>query len=344
MLEPPAEFTASQRQSASEQSLNGASPKLRQTGPIGERCNCESVGDDAVVNEDEHDKQMDRPEEDEEVTLIDEEDPELFQPSSPLEFDRNLPDIMEEDEEVDGEKVFEEDKKPKLKDIQDNDEKPSELATIQPESPIADTSGTSDASSSMFSASLSVQQFDQFLQDLRMSQLLEITEEQSRRISRPSEYLEQLPQIVESPPLPEETFSPRLSLLLPDEEHGGSSTVLMSPELVNALRMITTASVDEGPPEFPSSPPPGKLLSPRQSFRTPGAGVSLKRSLSHKERDFLKLLGSRLERMEEEQEERGQSPEHAHNQPNKASAASLDPHTGVHDSDPIKIKHATCIQ
>ena len=331
-LEPPAEFASSKKQLEPAKSVDNSSTEEGKTGALGDKRGSNPVRNgskDVVTCEEVTIEQENGAEDDVEITMIDDEDsPELFHPSSPLEFDRNLPDIMEEEEEENGdeEKSLEEEEQSKPRGVHESCEQSNHVGTVQSQSLAGDVSGSStgDANNNeRLSVGLSVKEFDQFLKDLRLSQLLEITEEQSWRISRQLNPFERLPSITEDPPSGEE-FSPRMSLLLPDEEHGGSSMVEMSQELVSALKVISTDCVQEGPPEFPSSPPPGKLLSPRQSFRIPGVERSLKRSLSHKEKDFLKMLGSCLERVEEERKETDQSMESNRNQ-TMANAATMPP-------------------
>ena len=338
MLEPPAEFAASVEQLKSGKSVNKSGPELGGAVVIGNKQSPKSVSSgskDNATSEEVLEEQANESEEDVEITMIDDEDPpELFQPSSPLEFDRNLPDIIEEEEE-DGEeeKSFKEQEESMLRDIHESHKEPNELVTVQSQGAVDEVSGISDTNGSdPMAVSLSVKEFDCLLKDLRLSQLLEITGEKSWRVSRQPESFEKLPIIAESPDSGE-AFSPRMSVLLPDEEHGGSSMVEMSQELVTALKMISTDCAEEGPPEFPSSPPPGKLLSPRHSFRTPGVERSLKRSLSHKERDFLKQLGSHLERMEEGQEVKDRSLERIRSQPNAATASHFESRHGLLDKN-----------
>ena len=331
-LEPPAEFASSQKQLEPGKTVDNSSHEEEKTGAVCDKQGQSPVRNgstDIVTSEEVTIEPENESEDDVEITMIDDDDsPELFQPSSPLEVDRNLPDIMEEEEEENGdeEKSFEGEEDSKPRTVHESCEQMNQSGTVQFRSLAGDVSGSStgDANNNdRLSVRLSVKEFDQFLKDLRLSQLLEITEEQSWRVSRQLNSFERLPSIAESPP-PGEAFSPRMSLLLPDEEHGGSSMVEMSQELVSALKVISTDCVQEGPPEFPSSPPPGKLLSPRQSFRIPGVERSLKRSLSHKEKDFLKMLGSCLERVEEERKETDQSMESNRNQ-TMANAATVAP-------------------
>ena len=192
----------------------------------------------------------DEDEEDDEegvVTSIDDaEYPELFQPTHALEVNKILEDIIEEEEE-------EEEGERRNGEEGGNRKVQGKLR----HSSIRQTRTTSELEPVL-------QDFDQLLNDLRASQLLELTTSQreSYRLSRQSALMD--PPVLPSTLPPGPILAPHRSLVASDRNR---TSIEMTPELQNALSRLSTISLEGNPPpQLPISPPPGLRLSPEPSM------------------------------------------------------------------------------
>ena len=206
---------------------------------------------DSQESEDFEGDDSDSDEEDDEegvVTSIDDaEYPELFQPTQALEVSKILEDIMEEEEE--------EEEGERRNGVEDR-----KMRGKLRHSSIRQTRATSELEPVL-------QDFDQLLNDLRASQLLELTTSQreSYRLSRQSSLRE--PPILPSSQPPGPILAPQRSLVPDSAGDRNRMSIEMTPELRNALTRLSTISLEGNPPpQLPISPPPGQHLSPEPSM------------------------------------------------------------------------------
>lgn len=171
-------------------------------------------------------------------------DHELFQPTGPLEVNKILEDIPEEDELEANSRV-------------------SILTSVESSSNITMLNQTpSDNKPDVIEACL--QNFDELLKDIRRSQLLEITESDKRNshLSRQSSFGGDPPSLLPPTQPPGQTLSPHHNDIGLDDNNPFTSH-----KFLNALRRLSISSTDDlVPPSIPDTPAPGKLLSPRPSF------------------------------------------------------------------------------
>ena len=171
-------------------------------------------------------------------------DHELFQPTGPLEVNKILEDIPEEDE------------------LEENS-RASILTSVESSCNITNLNqAPSDNKSDAVEACL--QNFDELLKDIRRSQLLEITESDKRNshLSRQSSFGGGPPPLLPPTPPPEPTLSQHHNDIGLDDNNPFTSH-----KFLNALKRLSATSIDDlVPPSIPDTPAPGKLLSPRPSF------------------------------------------------------------------------------
>ena len=175
------------------------------------------------------------------------EDVELYQASGPIEMNKILADIPEEEDEdlMESSNSLSQSLKGRVQlhrgDAMDEDSLKS-LSLMRG----TVSSGSVDST---------VQDFDKLLQDLQESDLFEITRSPGG-LSRQASFVDPPPGLpVSLPP------GPQLSSI--GELEGDFDTN----EFVNALKRLSITSFENlNMPELPHSCPPGKLLSPRQSF------------------------------------------------------------------------------
>ena len=187
---------------------------------------------------------------------VDEADIELYQAAAgPVEFNKILDDIPEEEEEelADSSASLSLSARrrrlTKMDALDEEKEKNSKSSLLQ-------------LSENMSSGSLdsTVQDFDNLLQDLQESDLLEITAMEKRQgLSRQTSFAGPPPSLPLSLP-PGPTLSPFHSI---SEMEGNFATA----EFKNALKRLSITSLENALiPEIPETRPPDKLLSPHQSF------------------------------------------------------------------------------
>lgn len=146
------------------------------------------------------------------------DDPELFQPSGPPRINKILEDIPEEDEDVQSvatalnDSISSENVSQTVRTIQDASEKPS------------------------------LAEFDELLNDLRKSQLLELTEREAR-LSRQSSFTGGPPPLLPPTPPPGPTLSPQQST---------AESVCLTEGFRNALKRLSAIDDDD----FEVLPPP----------------------------------------------------------------------------------------
>ena len=186
------------------------------------------------------------------ITSIDDvEYSELFHPTEPLQVNKVLDDIIEEEDEKEQE------------DEEWENHLEEEVLAKHRRGAVDQrivTSGTCNPD-----LQVTLKSFDQLLEDLRASQILEVTvpQRESYRLSRQSSMIESpvLPSTL--PPGP--TLGPNINTLFEDCNENRTSFEI-TPEVRSALVRLSMVSVDcDPPPLLPTSPPPGQRLLPDPS-------------------------------------------------------------------------------
>ena len=202
-------------------------------------------------------EETDSPEnDDEDVTVTSIDEVELYQSTGPIEINKVLADIPEEEEEEESDQSTKEQnptasrrKHLKRMDALDMD---------TPESSRNIENHTIHKSTSSGSVDSTLQDFDRLLQDLKDSQLLEITQKQIS-LSRQSSYAGPPPHLPQSLP-PGPTLSPYHSMV--DMEGAFDSL-----QFKKALRRLSVTSIENiVSPEQLSNAPEDNLVPPHQSL------------------------------------------------------------------------------
>lgn len=197
---------------------------------------------------------------DEDVTVTSIDEVELYQSTGPIEINKVLADIPEEEEEEQESDQSTKEQNPtafRRKQLKRMDS----LDMDTPESSDNIENHTIHKSASSGSVDSTLQDFDRLLQDLKDSQLLEITqmEQKQTSLSRQSSYAGPPPHLPQSLP-PGPTLSPYHSMV--DMEGAFDSL-----QFKNALRRLSVTSIENAlSPEQLSNTPEDNLVPPHQSL------------------------------------------------------------------------------